>query len=505
MNKNRLGLAVTAAALSALLLTGCGGDSDENDDTPSIPPETSRAHDDRQFTVPPVETLAFDALDPQNFPPGTTIPDTERYYGKYDGLMGESLYAVEMPTQSWNGGLLMYTHGYSADGVLGGQVPNDAFRLAALQAGYAWAGSSYSADFYDVRAAIEDTNKLANNVMNYLSTDWNVVYDAPDQILVAGYSLGGHTAAAAVERENMERTLYPVEYAGAMPMCQAEQNQFQWLGDYTRVAQNLAGYGYLPHSDFPDLIGTFSEQGMLIQPGPIVTNLFELDPNTGLPTWEPKNLNGERLMDIAMNLTGGERPIFEQGFKSFYHNIVLRTGGADGTVNGILDRNFYDNTNRTYRWTADETPTAAEIAFNEQMERVAADPGVNSLRDDGVRWIPRVDGNFGVPVMTLHTLGDFYVPFRHQQLYRQGAIEHGGADMLVQRAIRAAGHCDFTGSEVMLGMTEFFLWVNGGPKPDGDEVLEPATVADPTYGCDHTINDASRDRSALPQCPSTET
>ena len=502
MNKNKLGYAIAVALFSTTVLTGCGGSSSSDDDgaqAPSAPPETSRAQDERSFTVPAVETLQFEAVDPSAFP--TPIPDTERFYGIYDGLMGESLYAVEIP-ENWNGGLVMYTHGYSADGVLGGQVPNDAFRAAVLQSGYAWAGSSYSADFYDVRAAIEDTNKLATEVMDYLLTDWGVQYDAPDQILIAGYSLGGHTAAAAVDRENMQRTLYPVDYAGAMPMCQAEQNQFQWLGDYARVAQHLAGYGYVDHSEFQSLIGTFQGR-LIVQPGPIVKNLFELDPNTGLPTWEPANLNGERLMGIAMNLTGGDRPIFEEGFKSFYQNIVFSSGGGDGTINGILDRNLYDNTDRVYRWTTDENPTAAELAFNEQIERVSADAGVNSRRDDGVRWIPRVEGDFDVPVMTMHTLGDLYVPFRHQQLYREGAIENGNSDLLVQRAIRAAGHCDFSATETMLGLTEFLLWVNDGPKPAGNEVLDPAVVADPEYGCEFTRNDASVDRSALPSCSET--
>lgn len=497
MNKNKLGLAITAATLSAFMLSGCGGSSsNDSDDAPSAPPETSRLHDDRTYVVPSVESLAFDALDPEDFPEGTTIPATARYYGIYDGLMGESLYAVEIPTENWNGGLLMYTHGYSADGILGGQVPNDAFRYAALNAGYAWAGSSYSADFYDVRAAIEDTNKLAIEVMAYIERDFGAQYDTPDQILIAGYSLGGHTAAAAVDRENRERTLYPVDYAGAMPMCQAEQNQFQWLGDYTRVAQNLAGFGYLPHSDFMSLIGTFSPQGIIIEPGPIVTNLFELNSTTGLPTWEPANVNGERLMAIAMNLTGGDRPIFAEGFRSFYQSIVFGTGGSDGTINGILDRNFYDNTDRVYRWTDGDEPTAAELAFNETMERVAADPGVNSIRDDGVRWIPEVKGDFDVPVMTLHTLGDFYVPFVHQQLYRQGAIANGNEDLLVQRAIRAPGHCDFSPTEVITGMTEFFLWVNGGDKPAGDEVLDATVVADADYGCTFT----SPERSGMPAC-----
>jgi hypothetical protein len=31
-------------------------------------------------------------------------------------------------------------------------------------------------------------------------------------------------------------------------------------------------------------------------------------------------------------------------------------------------------------------------------------------------------------------------------------------------------------------------WVKAGTKPAGDDVLTPATVAAPTYGCTHTKN-----------------
>ncbi|WP_370567247.1 hypothetical protein [Deinococcus sp. DB0503] len=97
-----------------------------------------------------------------------------------------------------------------------------------------------------------------------------------------------------------------------------------------------------------------------------------------------------------------------------------------------------------------------------------------------------MSGQFSVPVLTLHTLGDFYVPFRHQQLYRLAAQAHGNGDRLVQRAIRAAGHCEFDGAEVVEALNDLVQWEKTGVKPAGDDVLNPATVADPNYGCRFT-------------------
>ena len=235
----------------------------------------------------------------------------------YDGLQGEAVYAIEVPN-NWDGdGLIMWAHGYAGTGdKLPTSAPSIAWRDAVLAAGYAWAASSYSANYYDVRAGIEDTNKLALNITDYVLADYGVQLAEPNQYLISGGSLGGHVAAAAVDKENMERTLNKVPYEGAMPLCQAEQNQFQWLGDYPRVMQELGGFGDEDHSMFPDLIGDFDDSGrFIIKAGELAKALFGVT-STGAPDWAaPLNTKAERLKDMAQIMTGGERPMFDQGGK----------------------------------------------------------------------------------------------------------------------------------------------------------------------------------------------
>ncbi len=470
-------------ALSALVLSGClsgGGGSSSRDDDETAPPEMTREHDDRVFVA--VEK------------PFAALSGAMVYFGTYDGLQGEAAYALEVPANYSGAGLVMWTRGYGGEGEnLTTVEPPLPWRMAVLARGYAWASSSYSANFYDARAGIEDTNKLALEVMDYVARDSGETWPEPEQYLISGVSMGGHIAAAAVDRENMERTQFKVPYEGAAPFCQAEQNQFQWLGDYPRVLMELSGFGDSDYADFPDLLPQ------------MLNSLFTFTGTT--PNWlDPRGVEGERLIEIVRNLTGGQRPIFEHGFKqSMWQMAVLGTGGSAGDINGILALNGYGNQDQVYRWTADEEPTAEELEFNESVDRVSADPDANPLRNDGVRWIPLVDGDFDVPVLTMHTLGDFYVPFRHQQLYREKAEANGNEGLLVQRAIRAPGHCDFNFQEMNEAMNDWLTWVIDGTKPLGDEVLDPEVVAEPTYGCSYTRGfipgEDPAPRADLPPCP----
>lgn len=469
-------LAALPLTLSALLLTGClgGGGSDDDD---VAPPQMTREHDERAFV--PVEK------------PIAPLAGAKVYQGIYEALQGEAAYAMEVPAD-WDGrGLIMYTHGYVGEvAELPTAEPPLPWRMAVLEAGYAWASSSYSANYYDARAGVEDTNKLALEVMDYVLRDYGEQWPEPEQYLISGFSMGGHIAAAAVDKENMDRTAFKVPYAGAAPFCQSEQNQFQWLGDYPRVLMELSGYGDEDYSEFQTLLPQM---------------LNELFPMVGgSPNWlAPRDERGERLYQIAQNLTGGERPLFEYGFASPLQHVVLGTGGSAGDINGILARNGYGNQGQIYRWTTGSVPSAEEVEFNDDIERISADEDANPLRNDGVRWIPLVNGEFDVPVLTMHTLGDFYVPFRHQQLYRERAEENGNENLLVQRAIRAAGHCDFSPGEIIEAVDDWLVWVNDGPKPAGDEVLDADVVADDDYGCAFTRPFPAgipNSRGSLPAC-----
>jgi len=97
-----------------------------------------------------------------------------------------------------------------------------------------------------------------------------------------------------------------------------------------------------------------------------------------------------------------------------------------------------------------------------------------------------VQGTPRIPVLTLHNLGDLFVPFKMEVDYARRVAANGASDLVVQRAIRGVGHCDFTSQEVVTAFDDLVTWVESGAKPAGDVILNPAAVAAPAYGCTFT-------------------
>ena len=226
---------VLTPLLAALALSACGGS--DNDLQPSSA-EAARPQDSRTFApvVPTLNALAN--------PAGATVaPDTDRWVGVNKGAS----YAIEVP-KNWNGMLVMYAHGYAGTGPnLIAQTP--AIRRHLISQGYAWAASSYSKNYYDVRAGVEDTNALAL-AFNDIARANGRALPAPSKTYIIGHSMGGHIAAAAVDEENIRTANNKVRYAGAVPMCGVlgDTELFDYFTAYQIAAQKEAG---VPATSWP--------------------------------------------------------------------------------------------------------------------------------------------------------------------------------------------------------------------------------------------------------------
>jgi pimeloyl-ACP methyl ester carboxylesterase len=382
--------------------------------------------------------LPFDALS------GTS---TDRHWGVHGGAG----YRIEVP-ENWNGELVLYCHGYR------GTMPeltvsNPSIRQYLVNNGFAWAASSYSTNGYDPKAGVEDTHALA--------MFFNGLIGKPKRTYIIGHSMGGHISGVAIEQ-------YPKSFDGALPMCgvMGDVELFDYFFDYHAIAQWLTGIdaGF----PFPQDYSTVIVPGMKAWLGSPFPNTLSPD--------------GLMLRAATKYFSGGERPLFDFAF--MYWGNFLFTMGLDGTLFGITPGNVMGNLGILYQLDGDPALSPEEVQLNAGVLRVAPSP--QGRHPNGLANLPFISGNINVPVLTLHTIGDLFVPFLMEQIYADRVADNGKSGLLVQRAIRDVGHCAFTIPEQETAFADLVNWVKDGAKPDGDDVLTPSIVADPKYGCKYT-------------------
>jgi len=464
--------ALIGLAISSLALTGClsSGGGDDDEEPARVREQQKRI--DAKFFKPVQETTADFTVLRDEAPYNTT--------DRWVGVLNGAAYRVEVP-ENWNGNLVMYAHGFRGQGS-DLTVDNAPMREYLLDNGYAWAASSYSTNYYDVRAGVEDTNALAL-AFNDIAAENGRTLATPTKYYITGVSMGGHITAAAIEKETKETANNVVNYAAAAPMCGVvgDVELFNYFAGYTISMAKHAG---VPIDDFP--LTADQAASKLATARSVLWSDFANDKSA-----DGLTADGELLYETLKNLSGGERPIYREAFGEW--QLLLQSfAGSDGTVDGILLDSVVDTNGLTYRYETEmgEPLTTDEINFNSMIVKAEPVPGANDLRDDGLRWVPTVKGDFDVPVVSVHTTGDLFVPFIMEQMYRQRAIENGNDDLLVQRAVRSPGHCEFTAAEVTATFDAMIQWEQNGIKPGGDDddILDPAKVADDDFGCTYTIN-----------------
>jgi alpha/beta hydrolase fold len=207
--------------------------------------EPARPHDARTFTTSPSSTfsaMAASAMDT------VTMGNTDRWAGVLNG----AAYQIEVPP-NWNGMLVMYAHGYRGTGAALTVNPPQ-IRRHLIQQGYAWAASSYSKNYYDVRAGLEDTNALAL-AFNRIATENGKPLAKPSRIYITGHSMGGHIAAAAIEAETLATARNKLGYQGAVPMCgvTADTELFKIVSQQQAAAQQALGLSAHPMDKWSEI------------------------------------------------------------------------------------------------------------------------------------------------------------------------------------------------------------------------------------------------------------
>jgi hypothetical protein len=395
--------------------------------------------------------------------PFIALPGATAYWGVHAGAG----YRAEVP-DNWNGSLVVWAHGFRGTG-LELYVDNHPLRDLLIPLGYAWAASSYTRNDYDITSGVQSTHALIKH--------FNGLVGKPEQILMSGASMGGHITGVIIEQ-------YPNLFDGALPICgvMADYEMFDYYADFNLAAQELGiGPG---SSEFP--VDPANYIGATV---PAIKSNLEAFPG-GWPVI--LNEQGGNFKNLVELRSGGDRPNFDEAW--FFWNTVPEFASGPGnflfdlgTTDGTLVRSpgvAVDNSDAVYQFDSDPELTPAEEELNAYIFRITADP--QGRHKQGLAQVPVISGDIDIPVLTLHNLGDLFVPVLNQVEYAGRVAANGKDDLLVQRAIRGVLHCDFTPQEFSQAFLDLVAWVNAGFKPAGDDFSDPAAVADPSFGCQFT-------------------
>ena len=347
---------------------------------------------------------------------------------------------------------MLWAHGFRGNGAeLTVDPPAYGLRERFVAQGYAWAASSYDRNGYDVASGVRSTHALAQEFAEAVGE--------PARTYLAGVSMGGHVIARLLEE-------YPQAYDGAMPMCGVlgDHDLFDYFLDHQLAAEALSGvHAYPPGPDHATAVLPRVYAGLGIAPG---------DPAVTTPA--ARQLRAATVLD-----SGGPRPGADASY-GFWKDFLLDLAVPDDNpspVDGVAADPALVAGNLDTDYAPDQP-----VDLDAAVQRVQVAEGDVRL-SAGLTPVAQVRGEPGAPVLSLHDLGDLFVPFAMEQVYAREVAGSGRSELLVQRAVRATGHCEFSPGEAGTAWDDLVAWVRGGDRPDGDDVTDAAAVADPAFGC----------------------
>ncbi len=424
-----------ALALLALATAACDGSSTATPLTETAPAATASApaspaaspvatQTPRTLPVTPVN-IAYHVADPRF----DALPGATAIYGQYEG----GGYQIEVP-DDWNGDVVYFAHGFR------GNPPEltvtfPPIREHLIRGGYAWAASSYSKNGYEPGAAAADTHALRAVVEREIG--------APRRSYIWGQSMGGHVVTFSLEQ-------YPDAYDGAITECGVVSGHE--ILDYFLSWGALSSY--FTGADLYTLTTDAGAFGSMLMERVV----------PALGTRDEPTLAGRRFADVIQRMTGGPRPFFREGLAAnfnFNFVILVNAVGAAGPANAASQ-------NATTSYDIDPALGVTPAELNAGIGRVMANP----VFRDPARYpeFAPLTGRIETPLLTLHNTGDLFVPISLEQSYRRTVEAAGAGDLLVQRAIRRAGHCMFSESERIRAFEDLVAWVERGSRPAGDDL-----------------------------------
>jgi pimeloyl-ACP methyl ester carboxylesterase len=352
---------------------------------------------------------------------------------------------AEVP-EPWNGRALLYAHGYHSYGRPLKSAPNTV-RHRLLSQGYALVASSYPTVGWAVAEAVPS---------QILALDaFAAHFSEPISKICWGFGMGGLVATAIAE-------LHPQRIDGAMTICASS------VGTIPMMNMALDGAFALTQLLMPSSVAvpiTRAQGDEAVLAAAIVRLIKEFAQCTktgrarlalagvfgGVPGWtDPDHPRPSDADDFAQ-----QEQIAEAMPEAVFpprHDQEFRAGGAFSWNAGVDYRRLLQQSQR--QDMIERLYKDADIDLQADLDclagapRLEADPAaVNYAKH---HFTP--SGRIGVPVLTIHTMGDGVVSPSLQRSYVDTVRNAGSGDLIAEGWVERAGHCNVTSAELLNGL-----------------------------------------------------
>jgi alpha-beta hydrolase superfamily lysophospholipase len=368
-------------------------------------------------------------------------------------LPNGAAWVADVPS-SWNGILVLYSHGFGPP--LPANAPDDETRAALLERGYALAGSSYdpNGSWWALNTAVSDQFATISAVTSA------ALPDEPDRVLALGSSMGG--LVSSLEAEQGSGVI-----DGALSTCGIVGGAVR-LNNYQLDATFAIARLLMP-APGPKLVdfatpGEGAASGAALtaavvaaQATPegrarlaLVFGLLNIAPMApGLPTPAPNDAAAVEAAQYASAVQSFPVLNFIQ-FGRYW--IELAAGGNGSWTRGenfakLLSHSSYHGVVKKLYASAGLDLKADLAALTDGADIAADPPAIESLEQTSVPT-----GELAVPVLTMHTVADPLVPVQHESTYEDIVRKAGNKGLLRQAFVNRWGHCTFTPAELVSGL-----------------------------------------------------
>ena len=384
------------------------------------------------------------------------------------GRIQGASYVFEVPA-SWNGALLLYSHG-GGELVANPPAEDTIDPLTAsyfMRQGYALAGSSFRSSGWFVQDAMADDVALLK--------EFRRLVGIPNRTIAWGASLGSMVTLGLAEQPHT-----PID--GALALCGVVADAVPFWDQNLDAAfafKLLFGHGdpeiqvsganpsFTAGEHARSVLEAASATPIGRARTALVAALREIpvegftgtSGHGGPPVPEPSRLNPEDVR--AVSLAGLVADALAGYFVN--HPALETKAGGNPTSNVGVDYGKLLASSPDYGlikalYASAGSSLDVDVARLQQAAPISADPAAAAY----LRRFLTFTGNLRVPVVTLHTVADESTPAQLEAEYGARVHSAGRSQLLRQLFVDRAAHCNFTTAEIAVALQALVARIKTG-------------------------------------------